>query len=189
VNSVEVDGEQKYLVLQEFGSKYEAEMLRNSRKVDLADVIVYIHDSSDTNSFSYISNLRGQYSLDHTPALFVATKSDLDLALQRHEVQPDVYCGRLGLDVPLAVSVRKSRRADVVFQAICRVAINPIRHFPGGLSKGYSPFISVRYWLTITTVAGGVTGGIFLLYRYFWKTRLWAVLGTRIPMWKSSGDL
>lgn len=64
-------------------------------------MIVYVHDSSDTNSFSYISNLRvcvcflarfwvlmtgldlqQQYSLDHIPTLFVATKSDLDLALQ-----------------------------------------------------------------------------------------------------------
>ena len=44
--------------LQEFGSRYETEALRNSKKTDLADVIVYVHDSSDTNSFSYISNLR-----------------------------------------------------------------------------------------------------------------------------------
>lgn len=44
--------------LQEFGSKYEAETLRNPKKTDLADVIVYVYDSSDTNSFSYISNLR-----------------------------------------------------------------------------------------------------------------------------------
>lgn len=78
VNAVDIDGSEKYLVvrtfttslmcwtsyvvfasqLQEFGSKYEAETLRNSKKTDLADVIVYVHDSSDTNSFSYISNLR-----------------------------------------------------------------------------------------------------------------------------------
>lgn len=44
--------------LQEFGSKYEAETLRNPKRTDLTDVIVYVHDSSDTNSFSYISNLR-----------------------------------------------------------------------------------------------------------------------------------
>lgn len=53
---------------------------------------MYVHDSSDTNSFSYISNLRQQYAggarggsglgLDRVPSLFVATKSDLDLALQ-----------------------------------------------------------------------------------------------------------
>jgi mitochondrial Rho GTPase 1 len=70
-----------------------------SRKTDLADVIIYVYDSSDTNSFSYISNLRvskllaqcmcyanvllqQQYSLNHIPTLFVATKSDLDLAQQ-----------------------------------------------------------------------------------------------------------
>ena len=52
--------------LQEFGSKYEAETLRNSRKTDLADVIVYVHDSSDTNSFSYISNLRVRLSMNLT---------------------------------------------------------------------------------------------------------------------------
>jgi Ras family protein T1 len=71
----------------------------------------------------------------------VATKSDLDLALQvgfascdvqavfddgekRHEVQPDVYCRRLGLQVPVAVSVKTEQTADV-FYAICRVAMNP----------------------------------------------------------------
>src|SRR6266702_2773349 len=123
VNSVDVRGSEKYLVvghicvgmyidldrglrylqLQEFGTKYEPEVLRNSKKTDLVDVVVYVHDSSDTNSFSYISNLRvggfrcsssvltsdltpslgkQQYSLDHIPILFVATKSDLDLAQQ-----------------------------------------------------------------------------------------------------------
>jgi Ras family protein T1 len=64
VNAVDLDGSEKYLVLQEFGSKYEAETLRNSKKTDFADVIIYVYDSSDTNSFSYISNLRvsGGYS-------------------------------------------------------------------------------------------------------------------------------
>lgn len=80
VNSVDINGSEKYLVvssslnvttilsecvsqLQEFGSRYEAETLRNSKKTDIADVIVYVHDSSDTNSFSYISNLRVCISL------------------------------------------------------------------------------------------------------------------------------
>ncbi|KAJ2933828.1 hypothetical protein H1R20_g3264, partial [Candolleomyces eurysporus] len=82
VNAVDIDGSEKYLVMQEFGSRYEAETLRNPKKTDIADVIVYVYDSSDTNSFSYISNLRQQYNLDHIPTLFVATKSDMDLAMQ-----------------------------------------------------------------------------------------------------------
>lgn len=44
--------------MREFGSKSEADMLRDAKTMDLADVIIYVHDSSDTNSFSYISNLR-----------------------------------------------------------------------------------------------------------------------------------
>lgn len=68
--------------LQEFGSTYESEVLRNKKKLELADVLVFVYDSSDTNSFSYVSNLRQQYKLDDIPTLFVATKSDLDLAQQ-----------------------------------------------------------------------------------------------------------
>lgn len=124
VNSVEIEGAEKFLVLQEFGSKYESEMLRNTKRLDLADVLIYVHDSSDTNSFSYISNLRQQYSLDHIPSIFVATKSDLDLAQQRHEVQPDVYCRRLGLPAPLAVSALGGSLPNL-WVAITRVALNP----------------------------------------------------------------
>ena len=46
------------------------------------------------------------------------------LELQRHEVQPDVYCRRLGLQVPVAVSVKTGQMADV-FHAICSIAISP----------------------------------------------------------------
>ncbi|KAH9924267.1 mitochondrial Rho 1 [Epithele typhae] len=166
VNSVDIDGSEKYLVLQEFGSKYEAETLRNPKKSDLADVIVYVHDSSDTNSFSYISNLRQQYSLDHMPTLFVATKSDLDLALQRHEVQPDVYCRRLQLQVPIAVSVKTGQIADV-FHAVCKVAMNPNSAIPGGADRALSATARLRMYLKIASAVGGVSAGLYLVYRTF----------------------
>ncbi|KDQ20950.1 hypothetical protein BOTBODRAFT_124842 [Botryobasidium botryosum FD-172 SS1] len=164
VNSVPIMGAEKYLVLQEFGSNYEAEMLRNSKKMDLADVIVYVHDSSDTNSFSYISNLRQQHSLDHIPTLFVATKSDLDLAQQRHEVQPDVYCRRLGLPVPVAVSFKTNQTADLFYE-ICKIAINPSHAIPGGADRAVSKAARLRMYVTFTAMFGGVTAGLFLLYR------------------------
>ncbi|KZT73930.1 mitochondrial Rho GTPase [Daedalea quercina L-15889] len=166
VNSVDIDGSEKYLVLQEFGSKYEAETLRNPKKTDLADVIVYVHDSSDTNSFSYISNLRQQYSLDHIPTLFVATKSDLDLAQQRHEVQPDVYCRRLGLQVPVAVSVKTGQMADV-FHAICSVAMNPSSAIPGGSDRAMTAAARIRMYIKVATMLGGVATGVVLVYRTF----------------------
>ncbi|KAF5311684.1 hypothetical protein D9611_009430 [Ephemerocybe angulata] len=164
VNAVDIDGSEKYLVLQEFGSRYEAETLRNPKKTDIADVIVYVYDSSDTNSFSYISNLRQQYSLDHIPTLFVATKSDLDLAMQRHEVQPDVYCRRLGLQVPVAVSVKTGQTADV-FHSICSIALNPWSAIPGGADRAMTAAAKLRMYVTVTAVLGGCTAGLIVLVR------------------------
>lgn len=166
VNSVEIQAGEKYLVLQEFGSRYEQEALRTSKKTDLADVIIYVHDSSDTNSFSYISNLRQQYSLDHIPTLFVATKSDLDLAHQRHEVQPDVYCRRLGLQVPVAVSVKTGELADL-FQTICSIAIRPSSAMPGGADRSLSSSPRIRTILTVTALLGGLSAGLFMVFRSY----------------------
>ncbi|KAI6027499.1 hypothetical protein PISMIDRAFT_684252 [Pisolithus microcarpus 441] len=164
VNAVDIDGSEKYLVLQEFGSKYEAEVLRANKKLDLADLIVYVYDSSDTNSFSYISNLRQQYNLDHIPTLFVATKSDLDLAQQRHEVQPDVYCRRLGLQVPVAVSVKTGQTADV-FHEMCRIAMNPHAATPGGAEHALTATERLRMYVTVTALLGGFSAGLVMLYR------------------------
>ncbi|KAJ7695672.1 P-loop containing nucleoside triphosphate hydrolase protein [Mycena rosella] len=182
VNSVAIDGSEKYLVLQEFGSKYEAETLRNPKKTDLADVIVYVHDSSDTNSFSYISNLRQQYSLDHIPTLFVATKSDLDLAQQRHEVQPDVYCRRLGLQVPVAVSVKTGQTADV-FHAICGIAMNPYTAIPGGADRAMTAAARLRMYVTVTAVFGGCTAGLIMLYRTLLRPGGGGLPGFNVHSW------
>jgi len=179
VNAVDIDGSEKYLVLQEFGSKYEDETLRSSKKRDLADLIVYVHDSSDTNSFSYISNLRQQYNLDHIPTLFVATKSDLDLAQQRHEVQPDVYCRRLGLQVPVAVSIQTGQTADV-FHVMCSIAMNPHTAIPGGPDRALTASERLRMYVTITALLGGVSAGLVMLYRSWLRPG-----GPVLPGWTS----
>ncbi|UZJ57337.1 hypothetical protein CBS101457_006657 [Exobasidium rhododendri] len=162
VSAVEQSGGEKYLVLQEFGSRYEAEILRNSSKLHMADVIIFLYDSSDTNSFSYISNLRQQYPLlVNRPSLFLATKSDLDLVQQRHEVQPEIYCSKLGLSIPggtftsvessnsgpIHVSVKMDQLADV-FAVVCTIAQDPRGAIPGGASKdGVMTRILRQSWL------------------------------------------
>lgn len=171
VNSVEYEGAEKFLVLQEFGSKYESEMLRNTKRLDLADVLIYVHDSSDTNSFSYISNLRQQYNLDHIPSIFVATKFDLDLAQQRHEVQPDVYCRRLNLPAPLAVSAQ-SGTLPHLWVAITRVGLNPWTYTPRGPNSGLS---SAQRTLTLAKYMVGASSivalaAVWMRYQgYTWR--------------------
>jgi hypothetical protein len=71
--------------MQEFGSNYEAETLRSAKKTELVDVILYIYDSSDTNSFSYISNLRvrGHYLSDMCLADTPHSNSTVWITFQR----------------------------------------------------------------------------------------------------------
>ncbi|PWN37582.1 P-loop containing nucleoside triphosphate hydrolase protein [Meira miltonrushii] len=165
VSAIEQSGAEKYLVLQEFGSRYEAEALRSSKKLHAADVLVFVYDSSDTNSFSYISNLRQQYPhLLHLPSLFLATKADLDLVQQRHEVQPEVYCSKLGLRIPpssgrpIHVSVKLNELADV-FGIICTVAQDPRSAMPEG-ARGEGRLMGLlrnRWFIYIglTLIGGG----------------------------------
>jgi len=44
--------------MQEFGGNKEEDILKDRKKLDLADVIVFVYDSSDVNSFAYIAGLR-----------------------------------------------------------------------------------------------------------------------------------
>ncbi|BGP19413.1 ERMES complex Ca(2+)-binding regulatory GTPase gem1 [Rhodosporidiobolus nylandii] len=37
---------------------YESEVLRNKKKLEMADVLVFVYDSNETNSFWYLSNVR-----------------------------------------------------------------------------------------------------------------------------------
>ena len=82
VNSVEINGDEKYLVMQEFGPTLDGEVLQNKKKLEACDVICLVYDSGDANSFPYVANMLKKYHIDHIPIVFVATKSDLDLVAQ-----------------------------------------------------------------------------------------------------------
>lgn len=168
--------------LQEYGSHNEAEALRSAAKLGAADVVLYVYDSSDTNSFTHISNLRQKHSasstygylLSTTPCIFIATKADLDLAQQRHEVQPDVYCRKLELDIPglgagpLNVSVKEDQMAEL-FQRVVGIAVDSRGAVPGG-RRGESALIALarrRWWLYILLgVACGTGGALWVAKKY-----------------------
>ncbi|KAI8904806.1 EF hand associated-domain-containing protein [Gorgonomyces haynaldii] len=124
VNSVEINGAEKYLVMQEFGPNLDAEVLQNRKKMDQCDVVCLVYDSSDVNSFAYVAGLIEKYKIRHLPLVFIATKSDMDLVSQRFSVQPDVYCREMRLSVPISVSIKDRMTADI-FHMLVRVAMNP----------------------------------------------------------------
>ncbi|KAJ3123999.1 ERMES complex Ca(2+)-binding regulatory GTPase gem1 [Physocladia obscura] len=132
VNSIEIGGAEKYLVeslfvpyqMQEFGANYETEILQNKKKLESCDVICFVYDSGDVNSFAHVANLRSRFNLGTIPCVFIATKSDQDLVPQKHDIQPDAYCRQEGLIVPVSVSVKDNVMADV-FHRIVEVAMEP----------------------------------------------------------------
>ncbi|OUM64827.1 hypothetical protein PIROE2DRAFT_8287 [Piromyces sp. E2] len=148
--------------MQEFGNDNEADILKDRSKLDLADVIIFVYDSSDVNSFAYIAGLRSQYNLDEYPIIYVSTKCDSDLVQQRYEVQPDAYCRNLGLAVPICVSVKSNEMADL-YSLITGVAMNP--HIAiVQKNKDSSEFNTVKY-LKYTAVVGGILAVGYLSYK------------------------
>ncbi|CAJ0823011.1 13734_t:CDS:10, partial [Entrophospora sp. SA101] len=163
VNSVEIKGSEKYLVLQEFGSRYEAEILQNKRKLDNCDLLCFVYDSNDADSFSYIVELR----VNHFPTVFVATKSDVELVQQRNEIQPDVYCRSLGLAPPINVSVKKHYQVADLWNLLAGVAINPTIATPGLADSAHASSRIIKKYLTFTALMGAIMGAAFLGYRLY----------------------
>ncbi|KAJ8660662.1 hypothetical protein O0I10_003710 [Lichtheimia ornata] len=165
VNSVEMKGIEKYLVMEEIGSNREDEILSSKQRLDACDLLCFVYDTSDVNSFEYVASLREKYKVDHIPTVFVATKCELDLVTQRYEVQPDVYCRNLGLAVPLSVSVKQHQMADL-YHILTGVAMNPTIATPGSLKdKTEEAWLSRRY-VTFSLVAGAVILTSLAAYKF-----------------------
>ncbi|KNE70213.1 small GTP-binding protein domain [Allomyces macrogynus ATCC 38327] len=164
VNAVEVKGSEVYLVLQEFGSKYESEVLTNRKRLEQCDVALFVYDSSDVNSFAYVAQQIKQ--LDSSiPCVIVATKSDLDLVQQRYEVPPDVFCRQLELDKPIHISVKDNIMADV-YNVVSAVAMNPVSAIPKGKSRRPERSPLGRY-LAITAAVGATAAVGFAVWRMY----------------------
>ncbi|KAI8342083.1 EF hand associated-domain-containing protein [Chlamydoabsidia padenii] len=153
VNSVELEGKQKYLVMEEVGANREEEILSSKSKLEACDLLCFVYDTSNATSFQYLVNLREKYNLDNIPIVYVATKSDLDLVPQRCEMQPDLYCRDLKLSAPLNVSVKENQMADI-FHKLAGVAINPSNAAPGFLKEKEDQSWLQRPFITISLVAG-----------------------------------
>jgi Ras family protein T1 len=132
VNSVELQGgKQCYLIVEELG-ELEPAILENQAKLDACDLLCYTYDSSDPDSFTHILDLRKRYpALNSLPSVYVALKADRDRAVQRTEVQPDVYCEELKMAKPLHVSVTWTSINDF-FVHLAESATYPSTAFPKG---------------------------------------------------------
>ncbi|KAI9312446.1 EF hand associated-domain-containing protein [Dichotomocladium elegans] len=155
VNSVEMKGVEKYLVMEEIGSSREAEILSSKHRLEACDLLCFVYDTSDVNSFGYVASLREKYKVENIPTVFVATKCELDLVTQRYEVQPDVYCRNLGLAVPLSVSVKQHQMAEL-YHILTGVAMNPTIAMPGSIKDKTEEAWQRKHYIALSLATGAV---------------------------------
>ncbi|KAI7869486.1 EF hand associated-domain-containing protein [Spinellus fusiger] len=167
VNSVEMKGVEKYLVMQEIGADQEADILSSKKRLDACDLLCFVYNTSDVNSFGYVASLREKYKIEHVPVVFVATQCELDLITQRYEVQPDVYCRNFGLAAPLSVSVKDNQMANL-YPILTGVAMNPTIATPGSLKDKTEEPWSTKHYIALSLVAGVVFLTGFAGYK-LWK--------------------
>ena len=87
-------------------------------------MLIFLYDTNDPNSFSYLANLRKLCDLNKCPIVFVGTKTDLEQVSQNYELTPEEYTSALGLASPLLVSMQDRQVADL-YNIITGVAMNP----------------------------------------------------------------
>ena len=58
VNSVEISGAQKYLVMKEISKSHMNSILNDHQQMEACDVICLTYDSSNPESFSFVADLR-----------------------------------------------------------------------------------------------------------------------------------
>ena len=125
VNSVELPGgKQCTLILEELG-ELEPAILENPTRLQAADLLVYVYDSSDPESFAYLPALHAAHpSLANMPGLCIALKADMDRCMQRGETQPEEWTGPLGMVKPLHASVQWPSIGEVLVN-VAETALSP----------------------------------------------------------------
>jgi len=161
VNTVEINGTENYLVMQEFGEGKADQVL--DKKMPSADVICFVYDSSDMKSFAYVATLATKYrqEISSIPCCFVANKSDLDLVEQKYDVQPEEFCKQLGIVAPISYSSKQTQYIADLHSLIATFALNPEKSMPDSQNKSSGP---PRYLIVGGIVVGLVLGGLALYY-------------------------
>jgi Ras family protein T1 len=175
VNSVEIHGGERYLVMQEYGPLVDGEVLDAKGGLEGADLVCLVYDCGDVNSFSYVAELwvclhltnqkKYEFESRGIPAVFCATKSDLDVEQQRYLVQPDAFCRQLGVPVPVSVSIKERGYGDI-FQTLVGVALEPGLALPGREKKRRGALIASQRRNMFGLGAVGVVLIALVVYRF-----------------------
>ncbi|XP_056661716.1 mitochondrial Rho GTPase 2 isoform X3 [Monodelphis domestica] len=123
INTVQVNGQEKYLIL--FESEADTQLTTASSVA--CDVACLMFAVDDPKSFIYCTSIYKQYYMDgQIPCLFVATKSDLPEVFPQHGLSPAEFCYRHHLPPPcFFTSTGPSASSTTVFTRLATLAAFP----------------------------------------------------------------
>ncbi|XP_047694046.1 mitochondrial Rho GTPase 2 isoform X4 [Prionailurus viverrinus] len=164
INTVQVNGQEKYLILCEVS----ADSLLAATPDAACDVACLMFDGSDPGSFAFCASVYKRHYMDgQTPCLFVSSKADLPEGISPPGLSPAEFCRRHRLPAPAPFSCASpGKLSTAVFTRLAAMATFP--HLAHG------ELHSTSFWLRVTlgVIGAAVTAVLsFSLYRALVKTR------------------
>ncbi|XP_041977694.1 mitochondrial Rho GTPase isoform X1 [Aricia agestis] len=109
ISSVNVYGQERYLVLREVGVARVSDPLQPA-EVN-CDVACLLYDVANPRSFEYIARIYIKYFAEsHIPVLIVGTKGEALITRQEYILQPEVFCSKYQLLPPQIFNIRENKQ-------------------------------------------------------------------------------
>ncbi|XP_013113854.1 mitochondrial Rho GTPase isoform X3 [Stomoxys calcitrans] len=127
VNTVQVYGQEKHLILRDIDVKHALDPLQ-PQEIN-CDVACLVYDSSNPRSFEYIARIYIKYYAESKiPVMIVGTKSDLVERRQDYLLQPDEFCQKYKLLPPHLFSLKHNKK-DIYVKLATMAAFPHLRQF------------------------------------------------------------
>lgn len=158
INLLEVNRQEKYLVLREIEWENSGFLLHDRR----CDVACFLYDSSDPASFTQVVQLREKLPKT-VPCMLVAGKSEGVAAKQDFEVQPSLYCSLNKLPPPQPFSsLNRPEIHRAIYDSLAQMAVYP--HLCGPNADSVT-----SYWIMAGLTAALLATAGIVVFRYLKK--------------------
>uniref|UniRef100_H0WS09 Mitochondrial Rho GTPase n=2 Tax=Otolemur garnettii TaxID=30611 RepID=H0WS09_OTOGA len=164
INTVQVNGQQKYLILCEMGTDSLLATLPDAA----CDVACLMFDGSDPESFLYCADVYKRHYMDgQTPCLFLCSKADLPEGVALYGPSPAEFCRRHRLPTPIPFSCAGPEEpSTAIFTQLATMATFP--------HLARAEMCPTSFWLRgILGLFGAAMAAVlsFSLYRVLVKSR------------------
>ncbi|XP_017848010.1 mitochondrial Rho GTPase isoform X3 [Drosophila busckii] len=151
INSVQVYGQEKHLILRDIDVRHVLDPLQ-PQEVN-CDVACLVYDASNPRSFEYVARIYIKYYAESKiPVMIVGTKCDLDERRQDYLMQPADFCEKYKLLPPHMFSL-KTNKKELYTKLATMAAFPHLRQF-GLMTEDPKIWIKAGLGVAAATVLG-----------------------------------